>query len=308
MTDLTETLDSLHDTDVVMAKLTDLRHGAPPDAVDRVNLDALAKRRRDLERRLGAQLRAEQLDLIEYRIEAAAGDFCPSTAVAQALLSFQEMTSCAFDAVRTAPKRLYQPSRENIELSTLLVAGARVGSLMVSLSVPNERLIAIDSELDTAFQLVFELLRIRTQSQLISAEARAGTAALTLVHRWARNSVEHGLTTLISRQKSAAVAESLAISPGDALLLQETIAHTVLEQTDEIDEEGELLALDNASSSFVLKTAAGSERAGQLGNRFPRGAWTIYARYRASLTRLTRVRCVTGEESVHWTLNALTPS
>jgi hypothetical protein len=308
MTELTETLDSLHDTDVVTAKLTELRQGGTQDAIDQVNLDALAKRRRDLERRLGAHLRADQLDLIEYKIETAAGAFCPSTAVAHALLAFQEMTSCAFDAVRTAPKRLYQPSRENLDLSTFLLTGARVGSLMMmSLSVPNQRLIAIESDLDIAFELVFSLLRIRTSSQLISVQARTGAAALTLAYGWARNSIEYGLTTFISWQKNAAISEAIAILPSDAELLRQTIEDTSLERTDEITAECELLSLDNASSSFVLRTTTGEERAGQLANRFPRGAWAIYARYTAQLTRMIRIRCATGEEAVRWMLNELTP-
>jgi hypothetical protein len=307
MTDLTETLDSLHDTDVVAARLSELRKGPARDAIDRVNLDALAKRRRDLERQLGAQLRAEQLDLIEYRIESAAGGLCPANAAAHALLAFQDMISCAFDALRTAPKRLYQPSRENVELSTMLLAGARVGSLMMSLTVPNERLIAIESDLDMAFKLVFSLLRIRTQSQLVSVQERAGTAGLTLAYAWARNSVEYGLTTLISLQKNSAIAESIAVSPGDAELLQQIIGETSLERIDELDEECELRGLDLGSSTFALRTLTGENRVGQIGATFPRGAWAIYARYIAALTRTISVRCATGEETVRWTLERLTP-
>jgi hypothetical protein len=291
----------------VTERLTGIRQGGAGDTVDRINLDALAKRRRDLERRLGAQLRAEQLDLVEYRIESATSTFCPAAAVAEALLRFQEMTSCVFDAVRTAPKRLYQPSKENIELSTLHLAGARVGSLMMSLSIPNERLIAIESDLDVTFQLVFALLRLRTPSQLASVQAQTGTAGLTRAYAWAQNSVDYGLTTLISWQKTAALSESVAISPGDAQLLLATIGDTVLERTDEIEEEVTLLNLDNSSASFVLRTAFGEERAGQLGDHFPRGAWSIYGRYVAGLTRMIRVHSATGDEAVRWTLDELRP-
>jgi hypothetical protein len=307
MTDLADTLDSLHDTDVIVRKLNDLAQDSTQDAVDRVNLEALAKRRGDLERQLGALLRADQLDLVEYRIEVASGDACPAVAVAQALLRFQEMTTCIFDALRTAPKRLYRPSPENVELSTMMVAGARVGSVMISLSVPNERLIAIQSDLDVAFELVFALLRVRSQNQLISVQARTGTAALSRAYAWAQNSVEHGLTTLISWQKNSAVSEAIAISKDDALLLQKTIEDTVLERTDDVERECELLSLDNASSSFVLRMPTGEELAGLLANSFPRGAWAIHARYLAALSRRLRVRCSTGEETARWTLNALTP-
>jgi hypothetical protein len=178
---------------------------------------------------------------------------------------------------------------------------------MMSLSLPNQRLIAIESDLDIAFELVFSLLRIRTSSQLISVQARTGTAALSLAYGWACNSVEYGLTTFISWQKNAAISESIAILPGDAQLLRRTIEDTPIEHTDELTEECELLSLDNASSSFVLRTTAGEERAGQLANRFPRGARAIYARYMAQLTRMIRVRSATGEEAVRWTLNELTP-
>src|SRR4051794_34354723 len=104
MSELVSTLDSLHDTDVVLAKLNKLAQTSEQDTALRINLETLAKRRRDLERRLGAQLRADQLDLVEYRIEAAGGETCPAIAVARAIQSFQEMTTSVFDAVRTSPK------------------------------------------------------------------------------------------------------------------------------------------------------------------------------------------------------------
>jgi hypothetical protein len=308
MIDLRDTLDSLHDTDVIVAKLNNLSENLAQDKILRINLEALVKRRHDLERRLGAQLRSDQLDLIEYRIEAASGDSCAAIAIARALQRFQEVTTCVFDAVRTAPKRIYQPSRENAELSMMTLAGARVGSVMMSLSIPNERLIAIQSDLDVAFELVFEVLRARSQNRLVQVQARTGIAALARAHAWAQNNVEYGLATFISWQKSMAVSESVAISQNDALLLQKTIENTALERIDDFEEECELLGLNNASSSFVLRMATGDELAGLLGNQFPRGTWTIHARYVAALTRRLRVRCSTGEETALWTLNGLRSS
>jgi hypothetical protein len=307
MNELVSTLDSLHDTDVVVAKLNKLVQASDQDAALRTNLEALAKRRRDLERRLGAQLRDDQLDLIEYRIEAASGEICPALAVARAIQHFQEMTTTVFDAVRASPKRTYQPSQENIELSTLHLAGARVGSVTMSLAIPNERLLAIQSDLDLTFELVFELLRLRNREGAVKLQRRTGIAALSRALAWAQNSVEHGLTTFVSWQKSEAVSESAAISPNEALILQTTIETTAIERIDDVEQECELVSLNGVSSSFVLRAANGEELAGRVGNGFPRGPWTIHEHYAAALTRRLSIRCSTGEETAQWTLNSLTP-
>jgi hypothetical protein len=308
MMDLTETLRSLQDTDVALGKLNGLVPEAGADTILAINLEALAKRRADLERRLGAHLRADQLDLVEYRIDAAGAEACPAIAVAQAVQRFQELTTAVFDAVRSSPKRLYQPSRDSVELSTMGVASARAGAvMMVSLSVPNDRLLAIQSDLDVSFELVFALLRVRSQGELLPLQSRVGVAALTRALAWADNSIAFGLTTFISWQKNAAVSESIEISPDEATALHAAIESTTLERVDDFEQECELLSLNNASSTFLLITAAGDEITGLLASEFPRGPWPIHARYLATLTRRLRVRCSTGEETVRWTLGALAP-
>ncbi len=110
MTSLADLLIDLRDTDLTLHDLHDLADGRNGDDIVRVNIEAVAKRRRDLERQLDAALRIDQLDLIRYRIERESGDEAPAAAAARSIVLFQEVTTAVFDAVRDGPKRRYAPT------------------------------------------------------------------------------------------------------------------------------------------------------------------------------------------------------
>src|ERR1700676_452746 len=98
-------LKDLQETAVALGDLQARISKDPTDDILRVNAETLGKRRRDLELRLDRELRGQQLDIVRYRIEHQQGKSIPAAGLASAVLLFQRIITCIFDAVRDRPKQ-----------------------------------------------------------------------------------------------------------------------------------------------------------------------------------------------------------
>src|SRR5579872_2501835 len=141
-------LRDLQETALVLSDLHERIAGDPGDDVLRLNAETVAKRGRDLEGQLTRELRDQQHDLVQYRIEQQRGEPIPAAALSSAILLFQRLVTSIFDAVRDRPKQIYSPSAENVALSSLTLAAAKIiAPTELSLAIPNDRLLALKSEL-----------------------------------------------------------------------------------------------------------------------------------------------------------------
>ena len=203
MNSIQRLLEQLQETDAAAVHLETLADSDPNNEFLSVNADAIRKRRTDLSRRLSAELRVTQSDLVRYHVERTDIDRYPISAIAEATVGFQAgLVTSVFDAIRTTPKRRYRPAAENVELSTLDFAMALpVGSVLISMSVENERLIAIKSELDEAFERVFEILKTTDSDGLRKLAGEVGVASIAKARDWAASAAQFGLNTRISVQK-----------------------------------------------------------------------------------------------------------
>jgi hypothetical protein len=299
-------LRDLQETALVLADLHGRIGRNPGDEVARVNAETVVKRARDLEGQLTRELRDRQLDLIQYRIEHRQGEPIAAAGLTSAILLFQRMVTSIFDAVRDRPKQAYSPSAENVALSSMTVVSAKmVTPVELSLAIPNDRLLAMQSELDLTFEAALRLLQSHSTDALKELAARIGVSALSQAYRWAENSVEHRLTTAIRWQRSADQPVAVVVSADDALLLQRTIGFSSIERLADFETELELTALDEDARTFTGLSIQG-QLTGTLDLGFPRGGrWITYKRYAATLSRLTRIRCADGQEEIYWTLRQL---
>jgi hypothetical protein len=269
-------LEMLQDTDTAASRFEQLGADNPTDDIHTINMRAIRKRRADLERRITTELRATQSDLIEYHVERKEIDRYPALAVAKAIAGFQELVTSVFDAIRTVPKQRYRPSASSTELSTLNFAMALpIGSVLVSMSVENDRLIAVKSDLDQTFERVFEILKTRESGALRELSQRVGIASIAKAHDWAASAAEFGLNTRISIRKDLEREPlNLSISGVEAQELKEVIE----EKSDRTIEPemvtGELIGIDvdvdPQRSFFHLKTSDGRNIQGKLDDTFYR--------------------------------------
>jgi hypothetical protein len=299
-------LRDLQETALVLADMHGRMVKDPGDDILRVNAETVAKRGRDLETQLTRELRDRQVDLIQYRVEQRQGEPIPAAGLTSAVLLFQRIVTSIFDAVRDRPKQTYAPSAENVALSSMTVAAAKmIAPVELSLEIPNDRLLALQSELDLTFEATLRLLQSHSTEALKQLAARVGVSALSQAYRWAENAVEHRLAIGIRWQRSADQPVGVVVSADDALLLQRTIGASSIERLADFETELELTALDEIARTFTGLSVQG-QLSGTLDLGFPRGErWVTYKRYAATLSRLTRVRCADGQEEIYWTLRNL---
>jgi hypothetical protein len=306
MTQIRRILNDLQDTDLTLERLKALALQDPHDEITRINSEGIEKRRKDLERKLNYELRHDHADVVEYKIERVEISNYPAKAIASSILTFQELITSVFDAIRTTPKKTYKPSPASIELSAMDFAGARAGSVVVAMSVHNERLLAVQSELDQTFDLVISLLHARTDTELRELVNRVGVASISRAYNWADNSANYGLDTSITWSKAVPLGEPVSVTKQQALALKEAIDATSDEEIKPEEYECELIGIDDDTSYFHIKTTAGEEIKGGISNEFPKGLqWTTHNNYRAFLSKSTRIKYSTGEEKERWTLHRL---
>lgn len=307
MSRLADLIEGISEADALAAELQLAVENDPADATLRINIEAVSRRRGDLERQLATVLTHVQMDLVRYKVEQFDGSDAPAIGVAQSIVLFQTLLTAVFDAVRSGPKRLYQPSAENVRLSMLHFARAPAGDA-IHFVIANDRLLAMESDLDIALELTFELLGARAKTLIRDVAARAGVAAVAAAHAWAGNAVHHGLTTTISWRKRNNERRSIMLGHAEALLFRTSIEAVVDEASQPLALECEILSLDEDARTFRLLLADKSLVVGQIADVFPFGGrWTLRHWYVADLLRASRIAYATGEEVVRWSLRGLTP-
>jgi hypothetical protein len=279
----------------------------PDDEVLQLNMQSVAKRQNDLVRRIDFDLHVTQNEICRYRVVRDWSDTYPAKAVAESLSKFQDLVTSVFDALRTAPKRRYRPSAENVDLSSLNFAGAAAGSVIVTLSIPNDRLLAGETVLDRTFQLVERTLEAKDSEALHALAEEVGVATITKAYAWADANVSFGLDTSIAWGKHFATENKFAVTRDDAQAIKELIEDKSDEKTDPFEMDCVLVGFDGPESYFHIQRIGEKEEIkGDLGPNVTH-SWTTNQPYRARLLRRSQIKYATGEEKVSWTLIDLLP-
>jgi hypothetical protein len=307
MSELMSIVESLQETDAAVAHLSKAVEERPDDDVLRINAEAVAKRQRDLVRRLDYTLHINQAELIQYRVVRGWSKTYPVKAVAAAMETFQELVTAVFDAIRTTPKQRYRPSQENVELSTFDFVGAGPGSVIISLAAPNDRLLVGQTDLDETMKLVEQALSARESDDLKLLAGRIGIAAISKAYAWADASVTYGLDTQIKWGKSHSDLRYVEITLDDASIVKSVIENK--SETKDVLEtvEGILLGFDGSTSYFHMEEFdTKRDIRGSVAENVPK-SWTTNLPYRAQLMKTVQIRYATGEEKETWTLAGLEP-
>ena len=304
MSEIRRLLDDLQDTDAAVSKLDTELESHPSNEILRINAASIRKRRSDLVQRLDQELAVQQHDLILYKIMRGSANY-PAQAVAKSILTFQELVTAIFDALRSFPKLRYRPTVENAALSTMDFAAARSGSVAISLYIPSERLLLVESDIDMTFTKVFEMLSSRDEQDFRHLVEIVGVASISKAYSWADVSSTFEMDTAISWGKTFENQKSINISKGEALKIKEAIESTKNEEDQPFQYDCLLEGLDQTTSYFHIVLNDGQDIKGETADDFPRAEWTLNRYYKADLVRKTVVKFATGEEKVFWILRSL---
>lgn len=306
MSELQTLVEKLQDSEAMVAQMRDALAENPADEILRSNMLSIEKRRRDLTRRLDVELNMKQAELVRYRILRTWTDVYPAKAVASSIAYFQELFTAVFDALKTRPKLQYRPSLENEQLSTFEFAGASAGSVIVSLAVPNDRLLVGKTEMDQTFEIVERIISARESEDLKLLADKVGVAAISKAYAWAKETESYGLDVEIRWGKSLSSMHELQVAREDASIVKTLIENKSDTDVSTVEIVGRLVGFDGDRSYFHIVREGDSDIFGSLADDLPR-SWTTEEMYVATLKREAQIKYSTGEEKEKWTLLRLQP-
>lgn len=306
MNEIRDLLNDLSETGSVVERLAELRDLRPQDEILRINAESVGKRQSDIRRKLAEMLDIRHEDVLEYKIERIDDFAYPARAVGATIVAFQELLTAIFDAIRSAPKKRYRPSADNVELSTLGFAAARSGSVVVSLTVPKERLLLVKSHMEISLEYATRLLSAQGEGDIKELVPTIGIAAITKAYSWADVSATFGLDTHVHWGPFAEALGGVSVSRSEAQSLKNIIEATSEEEYSFHSFKCTLIGFDGDTSYFHIRTEEGEDITGNLSDSFvSSGHYTTNLPYTAHVRRATRIRYATGEEKIAWTLRAL---
>ena len=156
MSELAEIQTKIQDTNAAIARLERMMVDGPNLPSLLANMRSLQKRYKKLESDFVTAADELGIDVCSYRLFP--DETSPTlTGVVSALGDFQSMFSVVYDAQRNGPKKRIRLSDDIIRDSSFRFAYTYSGSLGVTLTLPNERLLLqeVDTAIDEAMKAIF---------------------------------------------------------------------------------------------------------------------------------------------------------
>lgn len=303
MTALLDLCEKLQDTNATIDGLRKALAGHPNDAALALTFRSLETRYRDLEQAFLVEANADHLDVCNYRIMPEGGG-CSVAAITRVLGSFQELVTVAFDAIKTGPKIRARLSAEVVAGSSFDFGYTYPGSLGFMLTMPNERLLIGESELDRAVRSVFEMTKVETPQQLARYVTEFGVASIRRLYAWSSAHIEHGLSADIKWQRQTDERASVTIQKEELAQLCEIIDKASEEKVETYEIIVELTGLDvGVGNWFRLSRPEAADITGKISASFSRAqAYEIHGKYYANLLKKSKIHYSIDREEERWEL------
>lgn len=297
MTTLFELAAELRQTHASIRRMEDLVAAHPEDDALEINMLAIQKRQRSLEQQFAALTDQEHVDVLGYRFIPEAGHSYPLAAVAGALSALQDAIAVVFDALKSAPKIRARISADVAALTTLNFAYSFDGSLGFVFSIPNERLLMIESDLDRAIALVFRAMKADSPEQISQLAREIGAAGLRRIYQWADQHEKFDIGAGIEWRRRHEIREQVQVQPSGLARLKEIIEASSPESHEDVLLDGILMGIDVTADTFRLAVADGEDVRGRLADDFDRSQhWAVVTRYKALVEVRTKVSYATDTE------------
>lgn len=306
MSGLLDTRNLLQDTSATLEQLERAIAKNPRDWSLAVTAESLKQRYADLEKTFAVIAHADHLDVCDYRLIPEA-ESNPIASIAKALTSFQDMLTVVFDAMKNGPKIKARLSPDVIAGSTLDFGYAYAGSLGFVLTMPSERMLIGEADLDRAMRAVFEMAKAETPQQLAAYVRQVGVAGIRRLYAWSTAHAEYGLSADIKWNRLEEERGRVLVQKEELSRLRGIIDQASEEKSESHEITGELMGLDVSGGSFRLAVPGGDDVTGKVADTFDRGAtYEIHGRYSAKLLKKSKIYYSTEREDEWWEMIELT--
>lgn len=173
----------------------------PDNAAAHTNLKGLRRIALSTQSELEKFAARQRIDICHYRlVPEEAGNYLVGN-VSSCLLSYQNLFSQIYDALRNGPKQKAHIGKQAEAESALNFAYTYSGSLGVTLLANNDRGF-FEGELDKAINTLYEIMGIETADSVAGIAKDLGRAVVKRVHDWSKANVEGGFSSDIKWKRS----------------------------------------------------------------------------------------------------------
>lgn len=306
MSDIQVLFERLNGIEATIAQAT-RTDGEPLSAGAKAMLDSLERRRDEL-REMAEELAAERLiDVFDYRVIPGLENRFPIKEVGQTLARWQDVVTAFFAAVRENKPRLRATFTKEIEdAATLNWAYSYSGSLGIVMYVPNDQLLASESDLDIAVNAIMELVDTETVADVKQIADRFGKAAVKSFFDWSTTQTEADLSADIKWKRGKEVKIERLVQPLELERVQ-GIIKIADKRGDTIESyDGVLVALNvkgHGSFKMSFPDPELSDVSGKFDQHFNwQKPHRVPARYKATLRKIVRTSLWSNEERTEWEL------
>ncbi len=307
---MNELLDLQHKLQETHAALVQLEREIAKEPRSRsleITTRSLEKRYRQLEAEFLAAANRLEIDVCGYRLFAEE-DRPTLAAMASALSNLQLLFSVVFDALKSGPKQTLKLGADVYRETAFGFGYSFPGCVGFAFTIPNERLLLVQSNLDEAMRIIFEMARVEEPSSILGFARRLGVAPIRAMYRWVSDHLSAGMGAGIEWRREQQIRASLLIQTPELRRLQSAIAATSEEIVQEIEISGILVGADVARRTFHLKTETGDDVRGAFIDAIgDEHTVELPKPYRIRVRKTSKIYYSTEREDVTYVLLGLEP-
>jgi hypothetical protein len=305
MSDLLYLIRQLRDTEGELGRLQKALAQSPDDDAIELNILGLQKRQRSLRSQFDAETNVKMIDVCEYRLlPEIAGEY-PISGISSALASFQELIAILFTAIRSKlPRQRASVPADMVALSTLNFSYSYQGSVGVVLTVPNERLLFIESDLDLAVTHAFKLAKVESTDEIAELARIVGVAPIRKAYNWATAHARHGMTAEIKWMRGGEIRNRTLAHTEEMGRVAELIKATSEQTNDPMTLSGLLTGLNVTARTFQLEPPDAEIIRGRFAKEFSVDPAILVPSFQsARLIKHTVIQYAVEDDQVTWELN-----
>lgn len=306
MSNVESSLDALRRAYASLSDLNAVMAQHPGDIFVKMNRDSVAAHAKKLEDEWLESCRLSQVEVCRYRL-VSARDFYSANAFSKSLLTFQELFSQIFDALKNGAKDRARLGAESAAETEFCLAYTFPGSLGVVLTVKDEPNL-IEGKFDRAVEAFHDVIGMDDEHDVRDTARALGNAVVKKVYDWAEANYQNDLSVDVLWTSGAKGRKAGGYIDSSAFARYiDIINRTSDVEKTEVVVRGVLVAIDLKSDKFRIVDPAGTDYAGKFSESFDaRRQWSVNKVYSAEIGVEKRVHYATQKTDVTYLLKSLT--
>lgn len=303
MPDFYDILENLQETEAAIARLENTIVDHPGESSLLMTLESLYARQRNLQHDFSSVADENFLDVCTYRLISKEKHSPSLSSIGRALCDFQSLFSIVYDALKNGPKARASFSAEIAKESGFNFGYSFSGSIGFVLTMPNERLLLIDSELDESMNLIFDLAKAESSEIVRSYAKKVGPAPIRKIYEWASNHIDASMDADIKWKRNEQIRSELFLQKPEWARLTQIIEATSEEEPIQIEVTGRLIGGDIKARQFHMAFEGEAEDIkGRLGESVSINNKELNQVYTAVLEKITKTYYSIEKEDISYVL------